>query len=84
MFGKNNTRWFVLLALAMLGLRIGYKYYRSQQRPAYEAQMEDAQARQQRLVERIKADQDAQRAQGAAVVVADSAVLAADTATRAN
>ena len=53
MFGKNNTRWFVILAFVMLSLRIGYKYYRSQQKPNYEAQMENAAARQQALIGRI-------------------------------
>ncbi|GAA4033853.1 hypothetical protein GCM10022409_17710 [Hymenobacter glaciei] len=79
MFGKNNTRWFLILALLMLGLRVGYKYYRSQQKLDYETQMANATARQQSLIERIQADQDAQRARGAVVVVADSAVIAADT-----
>ena len=83
MFGKNNTRWFVILALVMLGLRIGYKYYRSQQKPNYEAQMENAEARQQALIGRIQADQDAQRAHGAVVVLDDSAVIAADSALSA-
>ena len=80
MLSKNNSRWIGLLILVMLGLRIGYKYYRSQQRPAYEAQMGEVKGSQQELVEAIQADQDAQRARGATVVVADSAVLAADTA----
>lgn len=84
MFGKNNTRWFLLLALVMLALRFGYKYYRSQQRPAYETQMQEAQAKQQKLIEAIQADQDAQRARGATVVTADSSGLAADTAATAN
>ncbi len=79
MFGKNNTRWFVILALVMLGLRIGYKYYRSQQKPDYQAHMENAAARQQALIERIQADQDAQRARGAVAIVADSVVIAADS-----
>ena len=83
MFGKNNARWFVILAFVMLGLRIGYKYYRSQQKPDYEAQMEKAAARQQSLIEKIQADQDAQRARGATVVLADSAVVAADSALSA-
>ena len=83
MFGKNITRWFLLLALVMLGLRVGYKYYRSQQRPDYEARMENSAARQQALIERIQADQDAQRARGATVVLADSAVVAADSALSA-
>ena len=80
MLSKDNSRWIGLLILVMLGLRIGYKYYRSQQRPAYEAQMGEVKGSQQELVEAIQADQDAQRARGATVVVADSAVLAADTA----
>lgn len=80
MFGKNNTRWFLLLALVMLGLRIGYKYYRTQQKPDYEARMENAAVRQQSLIERIQADQDAQLANGAVVVTADSAIIATDSA----
>ena len=81
MLGKNTFRWFGLLILLMLGLRIGYKYYRSQQKPDYEAQMESLETRNQALIQSIKADQNAQRAAGAVVVTADSAVLAAaDTA----
>jgi hypothetical protein len=70
----------------MLGLRIGYKYYRSQQKPQSQIMMENANTRQQALIESIKANQDAQRANGARVVVADSsglAVAAADTLVQA-
>lgn len=83
MFGKNASRWFGILFLVMLALRIGYKYYRSQQKPAYEAQMQNLETRKQALIQSIQADQDAQRAGGAVVVVADSAGLAGDTAARA-
>ena len=82
MFSKNASRWFGILFLVMLALRIGYKYYRAQQKPAYEARMQDLEARNQALKLAIQADQDAQRAQGAVVVVADSAGLAGDTAAR--
>ena len=80
MFSQKTSRWFGVLIIVMLGLRIGYKYYRSQQRPDYEARMENAAARQQALIGSIQADQDAQRARGATVVLADSAVVAADSA----
>ena len=83
MFGKSNTRWFLLLALVMLGLRFGYKYYRSQQKPSYEEQMAKATERQDALIKAIQADQDAQRAAGATVVTADSAVLASDSTVAA-
>ena len=79
MLSQKASRWFGVIIIVMLALRIGYKYYRSQQRPAYETQMEKAQERQQALVKAIQADQEAQRAQGAAVVVADSALMVADT-----
>ena len=80
MFSQKTSRWFGVLIIVVLGLRIGYKYYRSQQRPDYEARMENAAARQQALIGSIQADQDAQRARGATVVLADSAVVAADSA----
>lgn len=80
MFGKNTPRWFFFLALLVFCLRIGYKYYRSQQKPVSEVLMEQADTRQQALIERIQANQDAQRAQGAVVVTADSADVATDTA----
>lgn len=83
MLSAKTSRWFGLLILLMLSLRIGYKYYRSQQKPDYKAQMEKATARQQSLIETIQADQDAQRARGATVVLADSAVVAADSALSA-
>ena len=66
MFGKNNSRWFIILALVMLGLRIGYKYYRSQQKPEYETRMENAMERQQSLAtDRINATKTLQQAQAA-------------------
>lgn len=64
----------------MLALRLGFKYYRSQQRPEYESQLTAIKARVQALTDSIEANQDAQRANGATVVVADSAILAPDTA----
>ena len=83
MFGKNPSRWLGVLILLMLALRFGYKYYRSQQRPAYETQMETLKAKNQALLQAIRADQDAQRAAGRVPIRADSAVLAADSARRA-
>jgi hypothetical protein len=77
---QKTSRWIGALILIMLVLRVGTKYYRSQQRPSYETQMQEAQARQRILAEALRDDQDAQRAAGATAVVADSAVLAADTA----
>ena len=80
MFSTKATRWFGFLFLLMLALRIGYKYYRTQQPSAAEEQMAKTQARSAALVEAIKADQQKQRASGATVVVADSALAATDTA----
>ena len=82
MFGKNTSRWFILLFLLMLGLRFGYKYYRSQQRPTSEVMMEKAAARGDALVQAIKANEAAQRAKGFVPVRADSTVLANDTTAR--
>jgi cytochrome b len=79
MLSAKAFRWVGLLILLMLGLRLGYKYYRSQQPSLAEVYMSQAEARKQALVQAIQADQEAQRANGATVVVADSAVLAADT-----
>jgi cytochrome b len=79
MLSAKASRWVGLLILLMLGLRLGYKYYRSQQPSLAEVYMSQAEARKQALVQAIQADQEAQRANGATVVVADSAVLAADT-----
>lgn len=84
---NRKASWILgVLFLLMLGLRIGYKYYRSQQKPQSQIMMENANTRQQALIESIKANQDAQRANGARVVVADSsglAVAAADTLVQA-
>ena len=80
MFSTKATRWFGFLFLLMLALRIGYKYYRTQQPSPAEAQMAKAQARSAALMEAIKADQEKQRANGATVVVADSTLVATDTA----
>jgi len=79
MFSTKATRWFGFLFLLMLALRIGYKYYRTQQPPAAEEQMAQAQARSAALIEAIKADQEQQRTNGTSVVLADSTVVAADT-----
>ena len=48
----------------MLGLRIGYKYYRTQHKPDYQAQMQAMTAKQDDLVQRIQAQQDSARAAG--------------------
>jgi predicted negative regulator of RcsB-dependent stress response len=79
MFSSKATRWFGILFLLMLALRIGYKYYRTQQPSATEERMTNLQARSKALTEAIQADQAKQRANGAQVVLADSALLAADT-----
>ncbi len=84
MFSNGLPRWFIYLSVAMLALRIGYKYYRSQQKPAYETRMADLETRNQVLIKTIEADQEAQRATGAAPVLADSAAVArADSAAQA-
>ncbi|MEJ7658383.1 MAG: hypothetical protein WKG07_01520 [Hymenobacter sp.] len=49
MFSSKTSRWFGLLILVMLGLRIGYKYYRTQQKPDYQTQMQEMTARQDDL-----------------------------------
>lgn len=79
MFSTKATRWFGILFLLMLALRIGYKYYRTQQPSAAEEQMAKAQARSAALMEAIKADQEKQRANGAKVVLADSTLASTDT-----
>jgi predicted negative regulator of RcsB-dependent stress response len=84
MFSTKATRWFGFLFLLMLALRIGYKYYRTQQPSTAETQMAKAQARSAALIEAIKADQAKQSANGARVVLADSTVVAADTTMTAN
>lgn len=81
MLSAKTSRWLGLFILLMLGLRIGYKYYRSQQRSAAEEQMANTQARSKALVEAIKADQEKQRAAGATVILADSTLATADTAS---
>jgi hypothetical protein len=84
MLSSKASRWLGLFILLMLGSRLGYKYYRSQQPSAAETQMAKAQARSAALTEAIKADQERQRANGARVVLADSTVVAADTTMTAN
>ncbi|MBF9221757.1 hypothetical protein [Hymenobacter ruricola] len=80
MLNQKTSYWLGSLILLLLVLRVGYKYYRSQQRPEYETKLTDIKARVQALSDSIEADQDDQRARGATVVVADSSILAADTA----
>jgi predicted negative regulator of RcsB-dependent stress response len=79
MLSSKAPRWLGLFILLMLGSRLGYKYYRSQQPSAAETQMTKAQARSAALIEAIKADQEKQRTNGARVVLADSTLAAADT-----
>jgi hypothetical protein len=81
MLSQKTSRWLSGLIMLLLVLRLGGKYYRSQQPPESEAQLANIKARVQVLADSIEADQEAQRAQGATVVVADSLVLAADSAT---
>ena len=83
MLSKNASRWFGFFVLLMFALRLGYKYYRSQQRPAYEVQLEALDTKNQALIKAIRADQDAQRAAGRTAIRADSAVIAADSTLRA-
>jgi hypothetical protein len=83
MFGPKAARWFGILFLLMLGLRIlriGYKYYQAQQPWADETQMAQAQSHVEALLKTVEADQARQRANGAKVVLADSTLTAADTA----
>jgi predicted negative regulator of RcsB-dependent stress response len=80
MLSSKASRWLGLFILLMLGSRLGYKYYRSQQPSAAETQMTKAQARSAALIEAIKADQEKQRTNGARVILADSTLAAADTA----
>jgi predicted negative regulator of RcsB-dependent stress response len=81
MLSSKTSRWLGFFILLMLGLRLGYKYYRSQQPSAAEEHMANAQDRSKALIEAIKADQERQRASGATVVLADSTLVAADTAS---
>jgi predicted negative regulator of RcsB-dependent stress response len=81
MLSAKTSRWLGFFILLMLGLRIGYKYYRSQQPSAAEEQMTNTQARSKALVDAIKADQEKQRAAGATVILADSTLATADTAS---
>jgi predicted negative regulator of RcsB-dependent stress response len=83
MFSSKATRWFGILFLLMLALRIGYKYYRTQQPSAAQEHMANAQARSKALMAAIEADQAKQRANGAKVVLADSTLAAPDTAQAA-
>jgi predicted negative regulator of RcsB-dependent stress response len=83
MLNQKTSRWLGSLILLMMLFRFGYKYYHSQQRPKSEEQLTSIKARVQALSDSIEASQDLQQAQGATVVVADSAVLATDTVATA-
>ena len=81
MLSQKTSRWLSGLIMLLLALRLGGKYYRSQQPPESEAQLASIKAQVQALADSIEADQEVQRTHGATVVVADSSLLAADTAT---
>ena len=72
-----KSQWFWILALVMLGLRVGYKAWRQEQRPDSATRMEQLNERSKALEEQIRASQAASTAP---VIVADSTVLA-DTVT---
>ena len=80
MLNRKSPLFLGLLVLFMFALRVGYKYYHSQQQSQAQL-MENADARRQALIESIQANQDAQRANGARVVAdsAGAAVAVADT-----
>ncbi|RZK88795.1 MAG: hypothetical protein EOO62_37120 [Hymenobacter sp.] len=80
MLSTKASRRFGFFILLMLGLRLGYKYYRRQQPTAVEERMANAQARSKALLKAIEADQAKQRANGATVVLADSTLAVTDTA----
>lgn len=75
-------RWFGYAFLLMLALRFAYKYYRSQQKPAYETRMAELETRNQKLIQAIQANKAAQRAAGARVVLADTTAGAMPDTTR--
>lgn len=79
MLSTKTSRWFGFLLLLMLALRLGYKYYHSQQPTATGTYMTNAETRKQALLKAVEAGQQAQRANGATVAVADSALATADT-----
>ncbi|SHL23368.1 hypothetical protein [Hymenobacter psychrotolerans] len=72
-----KSQGFWALALLMIGLRFGYKYWKQEQQPDSATRMEQLTERSKALEEQIRASQAGSTAP---VVVADSAVLAADTA----
>lgn len=78
-----RARWFWALGAVLLILRIGYKWWRQEQRPSSETRLEQLTERSQSLKDRIRASQDAQRAAGAApVLAAPDTAVAADSAAR--
>lgn len=80
-----KSQWFWTLALVMIALRFGYKYWRQEQRPDSATRMEQLTERSNALKARIMANQDSQRAAGAQVVLAapaDTVVAAADSVAR--
>ncbi|HEX8428901.1 hypothetical protein [Hymenobacter sp.] len=72
-----QSRWFWIIGLLVLGLRIGYKAWRQEQRPSYEATMERLNERNESFKEQLRASEAASTAP---VITADSALLA-DTTT---
>jgi predicted negative regulator of RcsB-dependent stress response len=79
-----KSQGFWILALIMIALRFGYKYWRQEQRPDSATRMEQLQERSDALKARIIANQDSQRAAGSRPVLAAPAdtVVAADSAAR--
>ena len=71
-----KSQWFWVVTLLLIGLRLGYKAWKREQRPSYETTLEQLNTRNQRLQEQIRASQAASTAP---VVVADSALLADST-----
>jgi hypothetical protein len=80
MLSQKSSRWISAFIMLILAFRLGARFYRSQQPPESEAQLRDIKARVQELADSIEADQGEQQGRGARVVLADSSVLAADTA----
>ncbi|MBD2768722.1 hypothetical protein IC235_12580 [Hymenobacter sp. BT664] len=85
MLSKKAPWVFGLLALFMFALRVGFKYYRSQQRSEAQLKIENAYARKEALVRSIEAEQNARRANGARVVASptDTAVTTTDPLAQA-
>ncbi|MBC8083438.1 MAG: hypothetical protein H7Z21_09525 [Hymenobacter sp.] len=72
-----KSQGFWLIALLMIGLRLGYKAWQREQRPSYETTMEKLKVRNQQFEEQLRA---AEAANPTPVVIADTALLADTTA----